>query len=72
MFLNCGTSLLVVIQIHGIKLQKSCEHVRAYGLHNILWRATCGLRAVVCPPLLYVVLYSGKRLEIGNNNISGS
>ena len=45
MFLNCGTSLLVVIQILGIKLQKSCKHVRAYGLHNIL----LGLHAVCGP-----------------------
>jgi len=26
-------------QILGIKLQKSCEHVRAYGPRNILWLA---------------------------------
>jgi len=39
-------------QILGIKLQKSCKHVRAYGPHNILWRAACGPRAVVCQPLI--------------------
>jgi len=39
-------------QILGIKLQKSCEHVRAYGLHNILWQAACSPRAIVYPPLL--------------------
>ena len=63
MFLNCGTSLLVVIQTLGIKLQKSCEH--AYGPHNILWRAACGPRAAVCPPLHYaLVRYAGKTLLV--------
>jgi len=37
-------------QILRIKLEKSCEHVRAYGPHNMLWWATCGLRAVVAHP----------------------
>jgi len=49
MFLNCGTSLLVVIRMTAFKFQKSCEHVYAYELHNILWRAA---RAVVCPSLV--------------------
>jgi len=37
-------------QILGIKLQKSCEHVRAYGLHNILWWAACDPQAVFAHP----------------------
>jgi len=39
-------------QILRIKLRKSCEHVRAYGLHNMLWQAACSPRAIVYPTLL--------------------